>query len=75
MSSIEQNEKDFATEIETADIAQFRPDVDVSAVDGKRLLRRIDWHVVPWLTILYLLSFLDRGSIGNARVHQDILNA
>ena len=37
-------------------------------VDERRLMRRIDWHVVPWLALLYLLNFLDRGNIGNARV-------
>lgn len=46
----------------------FRPEVDISGVDEKRLMRRIDWHVVPWLAVLYLLNFLDRGNIGNARV-------
>ena len=46
----------------------YRPEVDTSGIDERRLMRRIDWHVVPWLAILYLLNFLDRGSIGNARV-------
>lgn len=46
----------------------FRPEVDTSGIDERRVLRKIDWHVVPWLAVLYLLSFLDRGSIGNARV-------
>lgn len=45
----------------------YRPEVDVSTVDEKKLMRRIDWHVVPWLAVLYLLNFLDRGNIGNAR--------
>jgi hypothetical protein len=39
-----------------------------SAIDEKKLMRKIDWHVIPWLGFLYLLSFLDRGSIGNAKV-------
>ena len=46
----------------------YRPDVDTSSVDEKKLMRRIDWHVVPWLALLYLLNFLDRGSVGNAKV-------
>ena len=46
----------------------YRPDVDVSSIDERKLMRRIDWHVVPWLAVLYLLNFLDRGNIGNARV-------
>ena len=46
----------------------YRPDVDTSTIDERRLLRKIDLRVVPWLAVLYLLNFLDRGNIGNARV-------
>lgn len=48
--------------------ALYRPDIDVSSIDERKLMRRIDLRVIPWLTILYLFSFLDRGSIGNAKV-------
>jgi len=34
----------------------------------KRLLRKIDWHLIPFLSLLYLLSFLDRTNIGNAKL-------
>ncbi|TFK77220.1 MFS general substrate transporter [Pluteus cervinus] len=47
----------------------YRPEVDVSTIDERKLLRRVDLHVIPWLTVLYLLNFLDRGSIGNARLY------
>ncbi|KAJ3565456.1 hypothetical protein NP233_g7613 [Leucocoprinus birnbaumii] len=47
----------------------YRPDVDISGVDEKKLMRRVDWHVIPWLALLYLLNFLDRGSIGNAKLY------
>ncbi|KAF7557438.1 hypothetical protein G7Z17_g748 [Cylindrodendrum hubeiense] len=33
-----------------------------------RVLRKIDWRLIPILTLLYLLSYLDRGNIGNAKV-------
>jgi sugar phosphate permease len=33
-----------------------------------RMLRKLDWHLVPFLSLLYLLSFLDRSNIGNARL-------
>ena len=33
-------------------------------VDEKKLLRKIDFALIPWLSFLYLLSFLDRTSIG-----------
>ncbi|KAH7337182.1 major facilitator superfamily domain-containing protein [Rhizoctonia solani] len=31
-------------------------------------MRKVDWHLLPILTILYLLSFLDRANIGNAKL-------
>lgn len=34
----------------------------------KRLVRKIDWRLLPFLALLYLLSFLDRTNIGNARL-------
>ncbi|KAG7445010.1 MFS general substrate transporter [Guyanagaster necrorhizus] len=43
--------------------------VDVSGVDERKLLRKIDIALVPWLSFLYLLSFLDRTSIGNAKLY------
>lgn len=42
------------------------------SIDEKRLMRRVDWALIPWLSFLYLLSFLDRSSIGNAKVHVTI---
>ncbi|KZO94375.1 MFS general substrate transporter [Calocera viscosa TUFC12733] len=35
----------------------------------RQLLRKLDWYLVPWLSLLYLLSFLDRTSIGNAKLY------
>ncbi|KAL2857209.1 major facilitator superfamily domain-containing protein [Aspergillus pseudoustus] len=40
--------------------------LDPAAV--RRLNRQLDLHVLPPLFILYFLSFLDRGNIGNARI-------
>lgn len=34
----------------------------------KKLLRKIDFALIPFLALLYLLSFLDRTNIGNARL-------
>ncbi|KAL4244473.1 MFS transporter superfamily protein [Abortiporus biennis] len=47
----------------------YNDHVDVSGVDEKKLLRKLDWALVPWLSFLYLLSFLDRTSIGNAKLY------
>lgn len=34
----------------------------------KRIIRKMDWNLLPFLALLYLLSFLDRTNIGNARL-------
>ncbi|CAG8449988.1 9702_t:CDS:2, partial [Scutellospora calospora] len=34
----------------------------------KILLKKIDWRIVPLMFLLYLLSFLDRVNIGNAKL-------
>ena len=38
------------------------------AASMKRLTRRLDIRVMPPLFTLFLMSFLDRGNIGNARI-------
>ncbi|KAF2157116.1 MFS general substrate transporter, partial [Myriangium duriaei CBS 260.36] len=38
------------------------------AAEDKRLLRKLDIRLIPWLSLLYLISFLDRTNIGNAKV-------
>ena len=37
-------------------------------LDIKKILLKIDLRLIPMLTLLYLLSFLDRGNIGNAKI-------
>lgn len=34
----------------------------------KRLLRKLDLHVLPMISLLYMLAFVDRINIGNARI-------
>lgn len=38
---------------------QMFGDEDNLEVDGSKLLRKLDWHLIPWFSLLYLLSFLD----------------
>ncbi|KAJ8469795.1 hypothetical protein ONZ45_g16774 [Pleurotus djamor] len=47
----------------------YNAHVDTSDVDERKLLRKIDLRLIPWLSLLYLLSFLDRTSIGNAKLY------
>lgn len=34
----------------------------------RKLLWKLDLKLIPWLTLLYLVSFLDRTNIGNAKI-------
>ena len=43
------------------------PSIDHAA--EKRLLRKLDLFIIPPVMLLYLLSFLDRVNIGNARLY------
>lgn len=38
------------------------------AINERALLRKLDWRLLPAVGILYLLSFLDRSNVGNARI-------
>ncbi|KAJ4242872.1 hypothetical protein NW757_011767 [Fusarium falciforme] len=37
-------------------------------VNEKSLLRKLDAKLLPAVGVLYLLSFLDRSNVGNARI-------
>lgn len=39
-----------------------------TGINDKALLRKLDLKLLPPLTLLYLLSFLDRSNVGNARL-------
>lgn len=53
----EKGNKEIAYEDDHHD---FHPDPAVIA----RLRRKIDWHLLPLLSLMYLFSFLDRVNIG-----------
>ncbi|KAI0064095.1 MFS general substrate transporter [Artomyces pyxidatus] len=41
---------------------------DYDSPEDRKLLRKVDLRLIPILTLLYLLSFLDRSNIGNAKI-------
>lgn len=43
-------------------------EIQVSDEERRRVLRKIDVHLLPFISVLYLLSFLDRANIGNAKI-------
>ncbi|SPQ27094.1 93eb8585-546c-47ac-a2d5-276a84ca467d [Thermothielavioides terrestris] len=73
-------EKEIAQQVEKSQINTSSKDGELSdaSVPGSELewsdeeeraiRRKIDWHTVPLVTLLYMLTFLDRINIGNARI-------
>ncbi|KAH9893416.1 MFS general substrate transporter [Cubamyces lactineus] len=75
-STFSSDEKGRVSQVERAEGAEdrlqaplYNAHVDVSGVDERKLIRKLDFYLVPWLSFLYLLSFLDRTSIGNAKLY------
>lgn len=71
--------KSKAEEVARIDKLALAPGVTAESfahLDEKKILRKMDWHLIPMLALLYLLSFLDRGNIGNAKIEglQETLN-
>lgn len=48
--------------------SQFRTMKMINIQQDRKLLRKIDLNLLPWLCLLYLASFLDRTNIGNAKI-------
>ncbi|KAK9234432.1 major facilitator superfamily domain-containing protein [Lipomyces kononenkoae] len=40
---------------------------NIDPVIQKRVVRKLDWNLMPLVVALYLMSFLDRSNIGNAQ--------
>ena len=43
--------------------------ITVDDPDDKKLLRKLDLHLIPGMTLLYLLNYLDRVNIGQAKLN------
>ncbi|KAH6663996.1 major facilitator superfamily domain-containing protein [Plectosphaerella plurivora] len=52
------NQKEFGTE----------QHVEHDPAEVEKILRKIDWRLLPPLTLLYILAFIDRANIGNASI-------
>ncbi|KAK6848789.1 MFS transporter [Apiospora arundinis] len=57
---------------EKATAAQYEPKLGASPVvdhaTERKVVRKLDHRIVPLVAFLFLLSFLDRSNIGNARI-------
>lgn len=65
---VKDNIKDTVEEVLPAikDVEATRVNYDDK--ERSRILRKMDLRLLPFVSLLYLLSFLDRSNIGNARV-------
>lgn len=61
----QETEKRF---VETDDKAAMTDDLEMDHDEYRRIVRKLDWAIIPYCTLLYLLSFLDRVNIGQAAV-------
>ncbi|KAJ5937114.1 Major facilitator superfamily domain general substrate transporter [Penicillium verhagenii] len=52
----------------SADHIEFQPEQDNESHLDKKLVRRIDYHLLPWLCLLYALSLIDRTNIPSAKI-------
>ena len=61
-------EKEEVSHLENVEVIAAAPLAEFAHIDEKKLVRKIDMNLLPLFIVLYLLSFLDRGNIGNAKI-------
>jgi hypothetical protein len=49
-------------------IEELTANAEQFALEEKKLVRKIDMFLLPTIWIMYLLSYMDRTNIGNAKV-------
>ncbi|KAF7531385.1 hypothetical protein G7054_g8918 [Neopestalotiopsis clavispora] len=43
-------------------------EVEYTPAQETRVVRKLDWNLMPLFFVFYMLAFLDRGNIGNAKI-------
>jgi hypothetical protein len=70
MSQLNPRTKSIASSVgvHELELGSYGDDADgyIDPVAERKLLRKLDLTLIPWLCLLYLISFLDRTNIGNA---------
>ncbi len=65
-------EQELGTRVHAANADIEHNDAESKAFDRKLILK-LDLLLIPLLTMVYLLAFLDRANIGNARIVSTLL--
>ncbi|KZS88571.1 MFS general substrate transporter [Sistotremastrum niveocremeum HHB9708] len=69
MGSVSQEENiSEKRELDFGGDSTLPPPPTLTAAEEKALYRKIDLRLMPILSLMYLLSFMDRGNIGNAKI-------
>jgi hypothetical protein len=61
-------EKHINHEDDSPQAASSTSSADFTHINEKSLLRKLDWRLLPGVSLLYLVSFLDRSNVANARL-------
>lgn len=76
-NNLSDNDTEKATALQQNYVGTLRdlpPDPDAHLSEAERasidrkLVWKLDMVMIPWLSLLYLLAFLDRTNIGNAKI-------
>lgn len=54
-------------ELENEDIDTYER-IQITPEQDRLITKKFDRHIVPWLFGLWLLAFIDRSNIGNAKI-------
>ena len=70
---VDRNDDAFAgsggkTHIAGYDAELMAARVTLNADEERRLLRRIDWHLLPLLAVMYMVKTIDAANVSNARI-------
>ena len=57
-----------AQELEGVDLTQSGEYIPASEQEEKRVIRKLDLRLLPFVFVLYSLSVLDRSNLGNAKL-------
>ena len=67
-SSSQEREKSSTEVMDENHVGNGKEDLTMTPEEYKHILSKLDWAIIPYCTLLYLLSFLDRVNIGQAAV-------
>lgn len=54
---------------ETYQVYKANESLDATESEIKKVIRKIDWHVVPVLFVTYMLQYLDKNSLNFSSVY------